>query len=376
MPQATANIALNAIRRHIGSALQAYPNVRGKAGKFEAWLLKQQHTVGRVFPLAIQPRPRLVMIAITGYCNLRCHGCRYGRDFMFGTQLSWGLVKGVIEDAKAAGICDVRLYGGEPLLHPDLAKMVAYCRKLGMTPYVTTNAVALGSQIDALYEAGLRDITIGFYGVGEEYDRYTQRSGRWDKLEASVQKVRDRYGMSVRLQINWLLRRQTCNKTALFEAVDFAIRFRTSLQIDLVHYSLPYFTEGKNRWLQFRPEDRPIVEDLVTELLMLKERYPDMIRHSVEGIRSVPDWLLLGPEMKVPCAAREMLWVGPDGTVQLCYVTFRLGNLNEQRLSEMLFTKLHSDAARNAFHLNCPNCHCGATDRVMRDSASLKRYST
>ena len=53
MPQATTNIALNAIRRHVGSALQEYPNVKENARRFEAWLLKQEHTVGRG-----QPRER------------------------------------------------------------------------------------------------------------------------------------------------------------------------------------------------------------------------------------------------------------------------------------------------------------------------------
>lgn len=130
---------------------------------------------------------------------------------MPGTQLALEHVKGVLEDAKAAGIYKVRLYGGEPLLHPDLPEMVAYCRKLGLVPGVTTNAVALSSRIDALYDAGLRDISIGFYGVGDAYDEYTQRPGRSRKMEESVAAVREKYGDRVGMQINWLLRRQTCN---------------------------------------------------------------------------------------------------------------------------------------------------------------------
>jgi len=46
--------------------------------------------------------------------------------------------------------------------------------------------------------------------------------------------------------------------------------------------------------------------------------------------------------------------VGPDGTVQLCYVTFKLGNLHGTRLRDLVFTKAHEKASRDAFSLNCP----------------------
>ena len=146
--------------------------------------------------------------------------------------------------------------------------------------------------------------------------------------------------------------------------------------MDLVHYSLPYFQEGPNREIQFRPEDRPQIERVVEELLRLKEARPTLLHHTVEGLRSIPDWLLLGPEMKVPCTAYEMIWVGADGTVQMCYVTFKLGNLHKQRLRELLFSQAHCSAARDAFALRCPDCHCSSNERVMRHAPSRRKYST
>lgn len=44
--------------------------------------------------------------------------------------------------------------------------------------------------------------------------------------------------------------------------------------------------------------------------------------------RSITDWLLKGPEMRVPCDAYCMVWVGADGSVKLCCVTFLLGSLH------------------------------------------------
>jgi len=93
---------------------------------------------------------------------------------------------------------------------------------------------------------------------------------------------------------------------------------------------------------------------------------PEHVKESPLAIYSIPEWLLKGSEMRVPCDARKLLWVGADGTVQLCYAAFPLGNLNELRLRDMLFTTEHHQAARDAFDLNCPNCHCERGSRIAK----------
>jgi len=93
-------------------------------------------------------------------------------------------------------------------------------------------------------------------------------------------------------------------------------------------------------------------------------------------LRSIPDWLLKGPNMRVPCDRHRLIWVGADGTVQMCYVTFKLGNLHEQRLKDMLHTQQHIQAARDAFKLNCPNCHCAFGARTLAHGPTHRKYST
>jgi len=70
-----------------------------------------------------------------------------------------------------------------------------------------------------------------------------------------------------------------------------------------------------------------------------------------------------------------MLWVGADGSVQLCYVTFPLGNLHERRLRDLLFTRAHHAAARGAYALDCPNCHCRYDLRVRKDRSLAAKYA-
>jgi cyclic pyranopterin phosphate synthase len=337
-------------------------------------LERTRHTAARILPVLIRPEPRQIHLAITARCNQACIGCRYGRDFMPGAQLSWPIVRGVLDDAREAGIWQVRFYGGEPLLHPDLVRMVDHSVQLGLEPYVTTNGVLLRRRIDALYEAGLRFITLGFYGVEDAYNVYVQRSGGFARVEAGIAAVRERYGDAVTLRINWLLMRPSCSVEALDAMLAFAGRYDLKVQVDLVHYSLPYFTEGPERCLQFRPEDEPALRSVVDALVARKLADPARFTQPVEALRSAADWLLLGPDMRVPCDSHQMLWIGADGTVQQCYVTFPLGNLHEQRLSDMLFSDAHRRAARDSFQLQCPNCHCGYDSRVMKDGPTLARY--
>lgn len=334
-----------------------------------------RHSAAAVLPQIIQPDPREIYITMTANCNLRCKGCRYGRDFMPGAQLPWSILKGLLDDCKQLNIRSVRLYGGEPLLHKDVVRATEHAVNLGLNPWLTTNGIRLKDKVDDLYAAGLRDISVGYYGTGKDYDEYVQRQSRYGDLEGGVSYLRHRYGMNIRLSLGWVLMRPTCNEQSLSGLWEFASRYNAPIGVSLVHYSLPYFTEGPDRELQFRPEDRPAIEKIVEELIRLKRMRPQLFSQSEMALRSIPDWLLKGPGMRVPCDRYRLIWVGADGTVQLCYVTFKMGNLYEKRLAQMLFTPQHTEFARDAFRLNCPNCHCSYHSRIETHAPSRWRYS-
>ena len=359
----------------VAPRLRKHPRLKKIAVQADQHVELLKHSAAQFMPQIIQPNTRSLTIAVTAYCNLRCTGCKYGRDFMPGSQLSWEMARDLLTDAKEAGVEYVRLYGGEPLLHPDLPKMVAHAVKIGLRVYVTTNGVLLKDKVDELYDAGLRDFTIGFYGVKDHYDNYVQRKGRFNDLERSLDYVREKYGMEIGLRMNWLLMRPSCTIKALHEAYSYVEKYNFPMTIDLVHYSLPYFTEGPEKMLQFRPEDSAAIQEVTHELVRLKQQRPDLIDQTALSIASIPDWLLKGEDMRVPCDKYQMLWIGADGTVQLCYVTFKLGNLHETRLKDILFTPEHHQAARDAFAVNCPNCHCGYNSRVHKHLPSYVKYS-
>ena len=233
----------------------------------------------------------------------------------------------------------------------------------------------LRKKLDRLYDAGLRNISIGLYGTGDDYDTYVQRKGMFKCLEDGLAYARSRYGNELKLDFGWVLMRPTCSVEAIRSMWRLVERYEMPVSVSLIHYSLPYFTEGPDRVLQFTPDDRDAIDAAVAELMRLKESRPELLPQSWVSLKSIPDWLLKGPNMAVPCDRYRLIWVGADGTVQMCYVTFKLGNLHEKRLKDMLFTPEHHDAARNGFKLNCPNCHCAYPTRIQTHLPSLIRYS-
>ncbi|MCP5023693.1 MAG: radical SAM protein [bacterium] len=314
-------------------------------------------------------------IAITATCNFRCVGCRYGRDFMVGEQLSLEVIRGVLDDARAAGVNTVRFYGGEPLLHKDLPAMVRHATDVGLDVYVTTNGVLLDSRADELVDAGLKWASLGFYGFEETFDKYTQRPGKHREFVDSIRAVRERHRDTLDLQLNYVVVRPLASREKLGRAWDFALEHDLYFHLDLYGYSVPFFARGPEDSLAFLPGDEPMLADLVECLLELRRLRPDRFPHAESFIRSIPDWVTLCEDMRVPCDAYQLLWLGADGSLQLCDTAFPLGNVNEKRLKDLVLNKKHAKAAQDGFLLNCPNCTCKVDSRIRRHGPSYRKYS-
>ena len=333
-----------------------------------------QYSVIRSLGNYTKLNPTSIFISLTAKCNLRCKGCLYGRDFMNGHELSLFAIKELIMDAKNCGIQVVRLYGGEPLLHPDIIEIVKFIADLKMEMWLNTNGLLLKKKVDELYNAGLKKIVIGCYGVNNEYDEYVGRKNSFSLFEESIRYVREKYGKKICMSLNWLLMKPTCNKKAVRELLSLSKKYEMSVFVNLIHYSLPYFIK-QSLSLHLNEDDSDHIKDAITELIQFKKEYPALMQNSIMGLKSIPDWLLKGANMKVPCTENRLLWVGADGTLQVCYVLFKLGNINVTPLKDLLFTKQHKDFAKKVFNLKCPNCYCSYDKRIQVHWPSRKYYS-
>jgi cyclic pyranopterin phosphate synthase len=104
-------------------------------------------------------------VSVTDRCNIRCFYCmpEEGAEFApVSKLLSFAQLTHFVRAAVPLGLRKIRLTGGEPLLRPKLAELIASLTELrGVADLaLTTNAVLLAKQARALYAAGLRRLNI------------------------------------------------------------------------------------------------------------------------------------------------------------------------------------------------------------------------
>ena len=361
-----------AVRPHLATGSPLYNAIK----QVDDGLARAHHGAARFAPALIRPAPEVLYISVTGSCNYRCIGCRYERDFMVGERLTVAEVEQVLLDAHESGVRSVRLYGGEPLLHPDLPGMIQFGSELGLDMYVTTNGSLLEKRIDELVAAGLRWLTIGYYGHEETFSEYTQRPALSGRVERALEAVRRKYDAhQLEIQLNFVLVRPLATRELFDRAWRLVQELDLVMHFDIYGYSVPFFTSGPEDSLAFRPEDAGPLRELARHALELKREFPNRFPHSEPFLRSMPDWATEYAEMRLPCDAYRLLWIGPDGSVQLCDTAFPLGNIRESRLRDIAFSQRHKDAARGAFQLSCPNCNCQLEDRIRKHGPSWRHYS-
>ena len=130
-------------------------------------------------------------VEITTDCNLRCPGCYRGCDRDDNIPLHEPLekVKENILEMKRLRNCQIiSLSGGEPLLHPELCKIIRFIKDNGMFPFVHTNGVLLTPVlIRELKKEGLAGLII----------RVDSLSRRRKTSEEKLNSLRKHYGEMV-----------------------------------------------------------------------------------------------------------------------------------------------------------------------------------
>jgi cyclic pyranopterin phosphate synthase len=133
-------------------------------------------------------------ISVTDRCNLRCVYCMPPQGIEWKARseiLTYEEITTVVRAAAALGIRKVRLTGGEPLVRPDIERLVAMIAAVRGIEDVslTTNAVLLDRHAESLACAGLGRVNVSLDTLhADRFERIT-RFGHiddvWRGLEAA-----------------------------------------------------------------------------------------------------------------------------------------------------------------------------------------------
>jgi hypothetical protein len=109
------------------------------------------------FPWSNNDNP-ISWLEVTDVCNIYCKGC-YRRN-VSGHRPLEELKKEVDFFKQVRNADGISIAGGEPLIYPQIVKLVEYIAGRGMKPVIISNSLALDHELLAdLYQAGLVGIT-------------------------------------------------------------------------------------------------------------------------------------------------------------------------------------------------------------------------
>ncbi|MDP2905992.1 MAG: radical SAM protein, partial [Candidatus Omnitrophota bacterium] len=124
----------------------------------------------RVFPgLLSFVLPRTLVVEASNMCMLKCPVCatvNYSKrqKGLMPFELFKGLLDSIDWKLRRINFS----YAGEPLVNPDLFKMVGYAAAKGIDSIVETNGMLLEDRIDDILSSGLYKLNIAFDGINQE----------------------------------------------------------------------------------------------------------------------------------------------------------------------------------------------------------------
>ncbi|MEK9501101.1 GTP 3',8-cyclase MoaA [Gaopeijia maritima] len=133
-------------------------------------------------------RIEYLRISVTDKCNLRCVYCMplEGLDWLKrDALLSYEEIAEVVRVMAPLGLRRVRLTGGEPLVRRDLADLVAMISAVpGIDDIsLSTNAVLLAEQAEALRDAGLDRVNVSLDSLRpDRVDAIARRPGSYGRI--------------------------------------------------------------------------------------------------------------------------------------------------------------------------------------------------
>jgi len=156
-------------------------------------------------------------VYLTRRCNLRCRMCGAWVDGHEGyEELSADEVKRAVTQARALGLANLKLFGGEPLLRRDVEEIVEHAAGLGIRCSLVTNGTLLSPErARALVEAGLAELDLSLDAANPAlHDEIRGCPGTWTRAVHGLQwlvahrDVVQRHGRRVFIRVNAVVMRQ------------------------------------------------------------------------------------------------------------------------------------------------------------------------
>jgi radical SAM protein with 4Fe4S-binding SPASM domain len=289
------------------------------------------------FPIPFLSAPMSVDVFVTSRCNLRCAHCFASSSEGNASELVYEDLEFIFNQLESMGVFEVRINGGEPLLHHEIDKILAFLRKKRFRKVMLTNGTLLdGRIVKLLKESGtIPTISLDDSQV-KSHDSFRGVEGAFDKTIKAMRLLRD---CGVEYGINCCVNRT--NMVRYEEIITLAEKCGASR---IAFLDLKPTGRMKNN-LSLVPSYREY-EGLMAGLLVAKAKHRkidvalDVFLHCYPLRESI----LEAKKGFVSCSAgKTRLSIDSDGFVYPCNMAisnpqWRMGNVKNDSISDIWFS--------------------------------------
>ena len=129
---------------------------------------------------------------LTGDCNMACRHCWIAPTFqnsdLSRQALPFDTFTRIVMEARKLGLRAIKLTGGEPLIHPDIIRILRFIRDCDLDLTVESNGVAITPHIaDLIKSCRNYFISVSIDGLVESHEWMRGVTGSFDRASAGVQ---------------------------------------------------------------------------------------------------------------------------------------------------------------------------------------------
>jgi len=289
----------------------------------------------------MDPKPLWLLAELTYRCPLQCPYCSNPLEFAgprFRRELSTEEWCRVFRDAKALGVLQLGLSGGEPTLRSDLEELVRTAHELGLYSSLITSAYRLTrDRLAALRQAGLDHVQISIQGADAELsDEIAGTASYRDKI-AAYHYTRE---LGFPLTVNVVLHRRNLHQ------VEALIRLAESLGAERIELANTQFYGWA---FQNRDALMPTKAQLEAAWAVVQRERQRLVGR-LEIVWVLPDYHEQFPKPCMGGWGRAYMTVTPAGEVWPCHAAGRITTLRFESVRERPLEWIwHESEAFNRF---------------------------
>jgi AdoMet-dependent heme synthase len=298
--------------------------------------------------------PLVMSWNVTRECNMKCSHCYINAtekklDNELSTQEGKDLMDQICQVSKPLLI----LSGGEPLLRPDIYKLIQYGASKGLKMGLGSNGSLIDDDVAAkLKAAGIATVSISLDShIPTQHDEFRGVVGSWEKAVEACKALRKN---NVLVQVNTTLTQQN------YSQIDDIMSLAEKIGVENFHL---FFLVPTGRGAKLSDISPQKYEDMITNTFAKVAKHKLNVRPSC-----APQFMRIAKGMGLDMrqwvrgclAGLYYCRIYPNGDVTPCpYLPIKLGNVREKTFKEIWF---NSDIFKALRTPNALKGKCGACD--------------